>query len=149
MLPVQGPMLVGEYDFTLDAKNRVAIPARLRSAFAEGITLTRGDDACIAGYSPEAYAQHLDIVFAAAREMSRKGRAKRRLETAGAQPLELDGQGRVTIPPKLLQFAGVSREVTVIGVRDHIEIWDRAAWTEYIRRQEEEADDIADELATA
>lgn len=142
-------MLVGEYDFTLDAKNRVAIPARLRSAFAQGITLTRGSDSCIAGYSPEDYEKFIDAVFDEAPGLSRRGRAVRRFNTSSATPLELDGQGRVTIPTKLLQFAGVSREVTIIGVRDHIEIWDRAAWTEYIRRQEEEADDIADELATS
>jgi transcriptional regulator MraZ len=142
-------MLVGEYDFTLDAKNRVAIPARLRSVFAQGITLSRGSDSCIAGYAPEAFHTFIDAVFDDASGMSRKGRAVRRFNTSGATELELDGQGRVTIPTKLLQFAGVSREVTIIGVRDHIEIWDRAAWTEYIRRQEEEADDIADELATS
>jgi MraZ protein len=142
-------MLVGEYDFTLDAKNRVAIPARLRPAFAEGIILNKGMDSCIGGYSHQAYERYLETLFDKASEMSRRGRAMQRFNTASAHQLELDGQGRVTIPTKLLEFAEVSREVTIIGVRDHIEIWDRAAWAAYIRRQEEDADDIADELATS
>ena len=59
-----------------------------------------------------------------------------------------DGQGRVTLPARLLEFAGITREVTVIGVQDQIEIWDRAAWAEYLAHLEEGADATADELAT-
>ncbi len=59
-----------------------------------------------------------------------------------------DSQGRVTLPTRLLEFAGVSREATVIGVQDHIEIWERTAWAEYLAHLEEGADATADELAT-
>ena len=62
---------------------------------------------------------------------------------------ELDRQGRVTLPAVHLEFAGITREVSVIGVQDHIEIWDRAAWADYLSRLEEEADATADEHATA
>ena len=79
--------------------------------------------------------------------MSRRGRGLRRYVTADAVSQELDRQGRATIPRRLLDFAGIEKDVTVIGVQDHIEIWDRAAWDEYLSRQEEEADDIADEFA--
>jgi MraZ protein len=70
--------------------------------------------------------------------------------TAGsAVHQELDGQGRVTVPAKLLEFAGINREVSIIGVQNRIEIWDRAAWSDYQSRLEEEADATADELATS
>ena len=61
---------------------------------------------------------------------------------------ELDRQGRVTLPARQLTYAGITREATVIGVQDHIEIWDRMAWAEYLAHLEEEADATADELAT-
>jgi len=142
-------MLVGTYDFTLDAKNRVAIPARLRAVFAEGIYLSRGLDHCLAGRTPEEFGRYLKEEVAQASTMDRRGRGLLRYHTADAAFQDLDGQGRVTIPARLLQFAGIARDVTIIGVQDHIEIWERSAWEEYLRRQEEEADDIADEFATA
>lgn len=141
-------MLVGTYDFTLDAKNRVAVPARLRSAFADGIYVHRGMDHCLAGRTPEGFAQFIEEEVGKA-PSDRRGRGLLRYFTADAVHQELDRQGRVTVPPRLLEFAGIDRDVTIIGVQDHIEIWDRTAWEEYLRRQEEEADDIADEFATA
>jgi MraZ protein len=81
--------------------------------------------------------------------MDRRGRGLLRYHTADAAFQDLDGQGRVTIPARLLQFAGIARDVTIIGVQDHIEIWERSAWEEYLRRQEEEADAIADAFAAA
>ena len=62
---------------------------------------------------------------------------------------ELDRQGRVTLPAKHLEYAGISKDVSVIGVADHVEIWDRVAWTEYRAHLEEEADASADEHATS
>ncbi len=140
-------MLVGTYDFTLDAKNRVAVPARLRPVFAEGIYLSRGLDRCLAGRTPEAFEEYLEEEVAGTSSMDRRSRGLLRFHTADAVFQELDSQGRVTIPARLLQFAGIAKDVTIIGARDHIEIWERTAWEEYLRRQEEEADDIADEFA--
>ena len=57
---MQRPVLVGEYDFTLDAKNRIAVPARLRSAFADGIYVTKGHERCLAGYAPDEFEQYLE-----------------------------------------------------------------------------------------
>jgi MraZ protein len=146
---MQRLVLVGEYDFTLDAKNRVAVPARLRSAFADGIYVTRGLEPCLEGYSPEEFQAHLDRQIGTGSPRTSKGRDVQRFIAAGAVFQELDGQGRVTVPARQLNYAGIGREVTIIGVRDHIEIWDRAAWADYLARLEEEADATADELATS
>jgi MraZ protein len=146
---MQRPMLVGEYDFTLDAKNRVAVPARLRSAFADGIYVRPGHEHCLAGYSPEGFQKHLDEQSAGISPLSSKGRELQRFATAGAVYQPLDGQGRITLPVKQLRFASIERDVTILGVEDHIEIWNRAAWAEYLARLEEEADATADELAAS
>jgi MraZ protein len=145
---MQRPVLVGEYDFTLDAKNRIAIPARLRAAFADGVYVTRGYEHCLAAYAPDEFERHLEEQTLQS-SLSSKQRALQRFAAASAVFQELDRQGRVTVPARHLEFAGITREVTVIGVQDHVEIWDRAAWTEYLSQLEEEADATADELATS
>jgi len=146
---VQRPLLVGEYDFTLDAKNRIAIPARLRPAFADGIYITRWHEDSLAGFAPEEFERYLDEQAGATPPGSSKGRSLVRFIAAGAVAEQLDRQGRVTLPARLLDYAAVTREVTIIGVRDHIEIWDRAAWARYLKSVEEGADAIADELAAS
>ncbi len=73
---------------------------------------------------------------------------KRRL-AANAVYHDLDKQRRVTLPAKHLAYAGISRDVTIIGAADHLEIWDRGAWTEYLAHLEEEADASADEHPTS
>lgn len=145
---MHGSVLVGEYEFTLDAKNRVAIPARLRPAFAQGIFVTRGYDRCLSGFAPDEWERFVAEQIRDTSEMSSKGRMLRRRTSASASLLELDGQGRVTLPANLLEFADIGREVTIIGVQNRIEFWDRVRWAEYLKQIEEEADAVADELAT-
>jgi len=144
---MQRPILVGEFDFTLDAKNRIAVPARLRPAFAGGIYVTTFHERCLAGFAPDEFRQHLDEQTQQTSPLSSKRRALQRFAAAGAVYQELDAQGRITLPGRHLEYAGIGREATVIGVQDHIEIWDRATWAEYLTHLEEEADATADELA--
>ena len=146
---MQRPILVGEYDFTFDAKNRIAIPARLRSAFADGVYVTQGHEHCLDGYAPEEFQNYLERQMEGISPRSIKGRDLMRFTAGNAVHQELDGQGRITVPARHLEFAGINREVSVIGVQDHVEIWDRAAWADYQSRLEEEADATADELATS
>ncbi len=111
---MQRPVLVGEYDFTLDAKNRIAVPARLRAAFAEGIYVTRGHERCLAAYAPEEFERHLEEQTLQS-SLSSKQRALQRFAAASAVfQEELDRQGRVTLPARLLEFAGI----TARGDRD-------------------------------
>jgi MraZ protein len=147
---MQRPLLVGGYEFTLDAKNRIAVPARLRQAFTEGIYVTQESERCLGGYSPDEFQRRLqeDVDVTTAGSVDRRD-VKRRLAATAVFFPELDRQGRVTLPAKHLEYAGINRDVTVIGVADHVEIWDRAAWTDYLAHLEEEADATADEHATA
>lgn len=140
-------VLLGEYDFTLDAKNRVAVPARLRAAFAYGIFLTRGFENSIAGYPPDEWDRLIARRTGDLDERSEHGRMIQRFTFGAAVNDKLDTQGRVTVPAKLLEFSGISRDVTILGVQDHLEIWDRAAWAAYRKRMEEGADAVANQLA--
>jgi transcriptional regulator MraZ len=144
---MQRSVLLGEYEFTLDAKNRVAVPARLRPAFAEGIFLTRGFEKYIAAFPPEEWDRFVAARTGDLPEMSEEGRRMRRFIFGAAVSDELDAQGRVKVPAYLLEFAGVTKDVTIIGVQDHIELWDRAAWARYRKQMEEGADAAADQLS--
>ena len=96
---MQRPLLVGEFEFTLDAKNRIAVPARLRSAFAEGIYVTQENERCLGGYSPEEFQRRLEEDVEASRRARRQRRdVKRRLAANAVYFPELDRQGRVTLP---------------------------------------------------
>jgi MraZ protein len=153
---MQRPLLVGEFDVTLDAKNRIAVPARLRTAFDEGIYVTQENERCLGGYSPDEFQRRLeeDVDVTRAGSVERRD-VKRRLAATAVYFPDLDRQGRLTLPAKHLDYADVSRDtsasraVTIIGVADHVEIWDRAAWTDYRAHLEEEADASADEHATS
>jgi MraZ protein len=153
---MQRPLLVGEFDVTLDAKNRIAVPARLRAAFDEGIYVTQENERCLGGYSPDEFQRRLeeDVDVTRAGSVERRD-VKRRLAATAVYFPDLDRQGRLTLPAKHLDYADVSRDtsvpraVTIIGVADHVEIWDRAAWTDYRAHLEEEADASADEHATS
>ena len=153
---MQRPLLVGEFEVTLDAKNRIAVPVRLRAAFDEGIYVTQENERCLGGYSPDEFQRRLeeDVDVTKAGSVERRD-VKRRLAATAVYFPELDRQGRLTLPAKHLAYADVAidttgpRAVTIIGVADHVEIWDRAAWTDYRAHLEEEADASADEHATS
>jgi MraZ protein len=140
-------VLLGEYDFTLDAKNRVAVPARLRPAFVSGIFLTRGFDKAIAAYPPEEWDRLIARRAADLDERNEQARMIQRYTFANAGSDKLDGQGRIKVPVKLLDFSGITRDVTILGLQDHIEVWDRVAWAAYRKRMEEGADAVANQLA--
>ncbi|MEZ5126439.1 MAG: division/cell wall cluster transcriptional repressor MraZ [Thermoleophilia bacterium] len=147
---MQQVRLYGAYEHTLDAKNRVAVPARLRAAFvADGVVVTQGLEPCLSGYTPEGFDAYMERRSEEISELNSKGRDLKRLMTASAMHQTLDSQGRITLPTSQLEYAGIEREVTIIGVHDHFEIWDRATWNERRERMEREANATADELATS
>jgi MraZ protein len=139
-------MLLGEYEHTLDDKNRLTLPAKFREAFSGGVVVTRGLDGCLHAYNREDFA----VLVARMRELdplSRETRVIHRHFFSGATDAEPDKQGRIMIPAPLLESAGLRREVVVAGVYDHVEIWDRAAWRTHLEEVEGSAEHVAERLA--
>jgi Uncharacterized protein conserved in bacteria len=93
-------MLLGEYEHTLDDKNRLTLPARFRQAFAEGIVVTRGMDGCLFAYTPGDWTSLVQGRLATLDPLSKEGRRMQRFFYAGATEAELDKQGRVGIPAR-------------------------------------------------
>ena len=141
-------MLLGEYEHTLDDKNRITLPAKFRAAFAAGVVVTRGMDGCLYAYRLEDWGQLVDSRLAGLDPLSKEGRQMQRFFFSGAAEAELDKQGRVMIPPALIEHAGLGRNVIVAGVRDHLELWDAAAWRKEMKEVEGSAEDVAERLAT-
>jgi MraZ protein len=140
-------MLLGEYEHTIDDKNRLTLPAKFRDAFAGGVVLTRGFDGCLNVFGPDEWNHLVETRLAGLDPLSREGRVMHRYYFAGAAHAELDKQGRVPIPAPLAATADLKRDVVVAGVFDHLEIWDRAAWREHLKEVEGSAEHVAERLA--
>jgi len=139
-------MLLGEHDHTLDDKNRLTLPAKLREQLGDEVVITRGLDGCLSVYSRAAF-EVLAERMGTLDPLNRETRTMQRYFFTGNPPVELDKAGRMVIPARLLESVGIEREVTVAGVYDHLEIWDRASWREQMREAEGSAEDVAERLA--
>ena len=138
-------MLLGEHEHSLDDKNRLTLPAKLREQLGENVVITRGMDGCLYVYARGDW-DALASRIGALDSLSADTRAMQRHFFVNASDAQLDKQGRVVIPAILLERLGIGRDVTVNGVYDHLEIWDRAAWTKQ-RESEGSAEDVAERLA--
>jgi MraZ protein len=140
-------MFFGEYEHTIDDKGRLTIPARFRDAFASGVVLARGLEGQVDLYPREEWRVNIESRLAELDPLSREARDLRRFFYAGMSDCEPDKQGRVLVPPMLARRAALGRDVTVTGVYDHLEIWDRPAWAERLEGIEGRAVDVAERLA--
>jgi transcriptional regulator MraZ len=141
-------MLLGEYEHTLDDKNRITLPAKFRAAFAAGVVVTRGMDGCLYAYRQDDWDKLVESRLAGLDPLSKEGRRMQRFFFSGAAEAELDRQGRVMIPAALIEHARLGRNVVVAGVRDHLELWDGGAWRREMKEVEGSAEDVAERLAT-
>jgi MraZ protein len=140
-------MLLGEYEHTLDDKNRLTLPAKFRQALGGGVVVTRGMDGCLFVFTRGDWDDFVSARLEGLNPFSREARQMSRFMFAGATETELDKQGRIMVPPALLEHARLGREVVVAGVRDHIEIWDQAAWRKQLKEVEGSVELVAERLA--
>jgi MraZ protein len=121
----------GTFEHSLDAKNRLTVPAKLRAAFADGAFLVREADRCISMYPSATYSALTDAALSALNPLSAQAKQLKRYFHSNALAVELDAAGRVMIPARLLQHAGIGRDVVVTGAGDCLELWDRSTWEAY------------------
>jgi MraZ protein len=141
-------MLLGEFDHTIDDKNRLTLPAKFREELAEGVVVTRGMDGCLYAYPRGDWMERFQSRVGGLDPLSREGRKLQRHFFSGAAEAEVDKQGRIMIPAPLLRYAGLQRDVVVAGVHDHLEIWDRETWRRELNEVEGSAEHVAERLAT-
>jgi len=140
-------MLLGEYAHTLDDKNRLTLPAKFRDSFVDGGVVTRGLDGCLYLFAKQQWNDLVSGRFSEFDPLLEETRLMNRYFFSGAAEAEPDKQGRINVPPALIDHARLGREVVVAGVHDHLEIWDRAAWREHLKQVEGSAQHVAERLA--
>ncbi|MFC1622508.1 division/cell wall cluster transcriptional repressor MraZ [Patescibacteria group bacterium] len=138
-------MFIGEYQHTVDNKNRLALPAKFRVALKGGLVVTRGLDNCLFVFTNKDWQKLVDkisnlpIGTADARGFSR-------IMLAGAMDVKLDSLGRILLPDYLKKYAGLKKSVVVAGLYNRLEIWDENKWKIYKTQIEKSAEKLAEQM---
>jgi len=138
-------MFIGEYQHSIDNKNRLALPAKFRSALKNGAVVTRGLDNCLFIFTQSDWQKlvnklsELPIGKADARGFSR-------IMLAGAMDVKLDSLGRILLPDYLKKYASLKKTVVVAGLYNRLEIWDEAQWQIYKKSIESKAEKLAEQM---
>lgn len=120
-------MFMSEYNHTVDAKGRLIMPAKFREALGEEFVVSKGMDGCLFVYANEDW-KAFEQKLTALPVISKESRQFTRFFLAGAAQVELDKQGRILLPAALREFAGLEKEVVLVGVGTRIEIWSKDRW---------------------
>ena len=129
-------MFMGEYRHSLDAKNRLIIPARFRDELGDTFVVTRGFDGCLTVYTEDQWKkivsqlEQLPVTKSEVRKYVRSLLSK-------AQECEFDGQGRIQLPQSLVGVADITKKCVIIGAADHLEIWSEERWDAYDETSDE------------
>jgi MraZ protein len=136
----------GHYEHSLDAKNRLSIPARFRATFSSGVVLAKDPETCVAVWTPGSHESIIERALAGLNPMGSEYRKLSRFYQGNSYDLELDSAGRVTLPPTLLGHASIEKEVVVVGVGDHLEIWARERWEREQSSLDQEIGEVTERL---
>ncbi len=137
-------MFVGQYSHNLDAKGRLAIPAKFRSELKKAV-VTKGLDNCLFLYPKKEFEKLAEKVSTLGFSRANT-RAFNRNLLAGAMDVEVDKQGRIIVPEYLRNFAGLSKDVIITGLYNRLEIWDAEKWNQYNTETEKNSNEIAEAL---
>ncbi len=140
-------MFMGEYHHNIDEKGRIVIPGKFREE-KDKIIVTRGVEKCLYLYTEEEW----QVFVSKLNKLSytkHDARAFMRSFFAGATACEFDKNGRINITSPLVSYAGLSKECVIIGVNDHIEIWDETKYNEYMEENQAKLEEITENLFEA
>lgn len=136
---------MGEYRHALDPKNRLIIPSKFRELLGEQFVITRGSDRCLAVYPLDEWSR-VQQSFPSQAIATADYRKFSRLLYAGAVTGEFDSQGRALIPAHLTEYAGIDRDVVIIGVGTRLEVWGADGWDAYRSEAEDAFGDVIERI---
>ena len=139
-------MFMGEYNHTIDAKGRLIIPSKFREVLGEEFVITKGLDGCLFVYDNQEW-NAFEEKLKALPLNKKDNRQFVRFFLAGAAEVEVDKQGRILVPGNLRDFAGLEKDVVLVGVASRIEIWSKAKWDGITEDEDEAMEDIAERMA--
>lgn len=137
-----GSLFKGEHHYSLDEKGRVVLPPIFRRALGATVVVTRGLDECIFVYSPQEWARFEKRL----RGLAINKRDFVRFILASAEDVDLDRQGRMTLPAHLRQYAKIERDAVVVGVINRLEIWGKENWQKYLQKAQAETPRLAADM---
>jgi len=138
-------MLLGTHTPKLDDKGRIILPAKFRDELSAGVVVTRGQERCLYVFSKSEF-ESVHEKIRQAPVTSEEARKYLRLFLSGAADDTPDKQGRVLVPQLLRDYAGLTKELVIIGVGSRAEIWDASSWQEYLSSNEEKFATQAEEV---
>ncbi|MCL1800360.1 MAG: division/cell wall cluster transcriptional repressor MraZ, partial [Promicromonosporaceae bacterium] len=128
---VSSGLLLGTYTPRLDDKGRLLLPAKFRMRLAPGLVMTKGQERCVFLNPMDEFAKFYERLSAAP-VTQKAARDYLRVLLSGASDEIPDKQGRITIPANLREYAGLERDLAVIGAGTRVEVWDKGAWEQYL-----------------
>ena len=138
-------MFLGTHTPRLDDKGRLFLPAKFRDRLAGGLVVTRGQERCLYVFPMDEFVRVAEIARTAP-VTSKATRDYLRVFLSGASDEIPDKQGRVTVPSALREYAGLTRDCTVIGAGSRVELWDTTAWDTYLEGTEQAFSDQSEEV---
>lgn len=138
----------GHYEHNLDAKNRLTVPSKFRAALADGAVLGPGFDSCMTVWPAQGWDEWTERQLGSLNPFDKRARDLRHFFSLSYDQ-ELDSAGRIALPPPLIEHAGLAKDVVVVGERDHLEVWDAAAWQQRYAQVSASILDTAQELAAS
>jgi MraZ protein len=129
-------VFVGSYPLRLDEKGRLALPVRFREQVADGMVIRKGQERCLYGLTMARVAEQSAQLAQMAPSDTAEARMRMRMSFGSMVEVEPDKTGRITLPANLREYAGLDRDVVVVGVDTRFEIWDSATWDAYVAEQE-------------
>lgn len=136
----------GSYEYSVDSKGRINIPAKLKKYVSpeanDTFVITRGFEKCLFVYPLDEWNTYEESIRALS-PTNPQHRFFMRVLLQQAIESQLDGQSRIMIPKDLLQFASIENEVLILGVLEHIEVWNPKEYEKYLAAQESSYEDVA------
>ena len=138
-------MLIGQYEHTIDAKKRLALPAKFRGELGDKVIVTKGVENCLVVYTEKEFLvmseklSNLTISQPEARSFTRTF-------LAGAMEVSLDKLGRILVPDYLKKYAGLNKNVVICGLSNRLEVWDLENWNAWTKNAEKGVDEIVSKL---
>lgn len=140
-------MLIGEYQHNLDPKSRLIMPAKFREDMGCHFYVTKGLDRCLRAYSYDEWSKYMEKINVLP-DSDKMARLFKREVLANSSECETDKQGRILIPSKLKEYAGIEKEVVIIGQSTYIEFWSKDNWDNYQSDEELSLDDLAQMMSS-
>lgn len=138
-------MFFGEFEYKIDEKGRLPLPPRFRRYLKDGVVLTPGIEKCITAYPVSEWKKLADSLTSGSVTRSKLRRLSRAI-FATAFHLNIDGQGRVSLPAPLREYAGITDEVVVAGVNNYLELWNKANWEAEKATSQQQAGQIIESM---